>query len=229
MTVFTRIKKARLSRSLLFAVFFCMAFAAGAQASGPASGSPAPSQEGKAARGGSQNDEAGSQSSPQTKKNAPDMPQGGGSPSSGQQKADTPPQLYFSIRAAFALTPAMVKTLQTKTAAAAPKEREAEIVWGEQMTRSQPFSSPLDVRMEGQNIVVLIQVLPVGMRPPLIDLFVQGQIWVVMPDNSLSYKTTAQMLSFPLGSGLYFYPLGADTKTGASVAVEIRVDRQANQ
>lgn len=48
-----------------------------------------------------------------------------------------------------------------------------------------------------------------------------------MPDSSLSFKTMVQTLSVALGSRLYFYPLGVDAKTGAPIAVEIRVDRQS--
>ena len=157
-------------------------------------------------------------------------------------------ELLFKIRSAFSLTPAMIHGLQTKSAdsggtqanipqgaAAAPKasppsaEGAKDIVWGEALERVVPFAAPLDVRLVGKNVVVLFQILPIALRATIVDLIVQGQVWVKMPDDSVSFKTTVQSLSLPLGSRLYFYPLGVDAKTGAPIAVEIRVDRQPKQ
>ena len=167
-------------------------------------------------------------------------------------------ELLFKIRSAFSLTPAMIHGLQTKSAEsggtqasspqgsgsqgsgpqgslAAPKalppsaERAKDIVWGEALERVVPFAAPLDVRLVGKNVVVLFQILPIALRAAIVDLIVQGQVWVKMPDDSVSFKTTVQSLSLPLGSKLYFYPLGVDAKTGAPIAVEIRVDRQPKQ
>ena len=76
----------------------------------------------------------------------------------------------------------------------------------------------------GKNLIVIVQILPIAVREPIVDLFVHGQIWLTTQDNTISYKTTMQTMSIPLGSKLYFYPLGADLKSGAPVAVEIRVD-----
>lgn len=120
-------------------------------------------------------------------------------------------------------------------ATAAPKasppsvEGAKDIVWGEALERVVPFAAPLDVRLVGKNVVVLFQILPIALRATIVDLIVQGQVWVKMPDDSVSFKTTVQSLSLPLGSKLYFYPLGVDAKTGAPIAVEIRVDRQPKQ
>jgi len=62
-----------------------------------------------------------------------------------------------------------------------------------------------------------------------VELIVLGQVWVKMPDNSLSFKSTIQTLNVPLGSRFFFYPLGVDPKTGAPIAVEIKVDTQKKQ
>lgn len=128
------------------------------------------------------------------------------------------PVLYFRIRSAFSLTPEMVRGLQAKS---------AEVNWGEPLAKSLPFAAPLDVRLVGKNVVALIQIVPIALRAEIVDLIVQGQVWVKMPDDSLSYKTTLQSLSLTLGSRLFFYPLGVDAKTGTPIAVEIRVDRES--
>ena len=140
-------------------------------------------------------------------------------PSSAAAAADpaNTPVLYFRIRSAFSLTPEMVRGLQAKN---------AEVNWGEPLAKSLPFAAPLDVRLVGKNVVALIQIVPITLRAEIVDLIVQGQVWVKMPDDSLSYKTTLQSISLHFGSRLFFYPLGVDAKTGTPIAVEIRVDRE---
>jgi hypothetical protein len=163
------------------------------------------------------------------------------SPPSKQFESDSTEMLLFRVRSAFSLTSAMVRVLQAKSAdtgtaaenpggARAPAssfDASKDIVWGETLARILPFAAPLDVRLVGKNVVALIQIVPIELRTTVVDIIVQGQVWVKMPDDSLSFKTTVQTLSLPLGSRLYFYPLGVDTRMGAPIAVEIRVDRQA--
>jgi len=152
------------------------------------------------------------------------------------------PILNFTVRSAFSLSPADVKFLQPKTGekgetsgdktaseTARTQVPSSAIGWSDALVRSLPLAAPLDLRLMGKNLVILVQVLPMGFRDPIVDLFIQGQIWVKTEDNSLSYKTTMQSMSIPLGARIYFYPLGADYKTGAPVAVEIKVDKPAER
>lgn len=161
-------------------------------------------------------------------------------PPSGEVSAQV---LVFQIRSAFGLTSSMVRSLQVKSvdggqsqgSSTAPKSSPAspegpkDIAWGETLVRNVPFAVPLDVRLVGQNVVALVQIVPIESGGANVDLIVQGQVWVKMPDNSLSFKTTIQTLSIPLGSRFYFYPLGVDPKAGAPIAVEIKVDTQKMQ
>lgn len=155
---------------------------------------------------------------------------------SQDKDADLPP-LRFIIRSAFSLTPGMVKAIQAKSGdqqasaaakgAAGGESASAEVAWGEPLSRTLPFSAPLDVSLAGKNVLALVRIVPVELHAAMLDLILQGQVWVKMPDSSLSFKTMVQTLSVALGSRLYFYPLGVDAKTGAPIAVEIRVDRQS--
>lgn len=161
----------------------------------------------------------------------------------GKAELNVSPELSFRIRSAFSLTPDMVRALQTKSpesgtasdraaagakAAAPAREASPGISWSETLARSLPFSAPLDVRLVGKNVVALVQIVPIALRAAIIDLMVQGMVWVKMPDDSLSFKTTVQSLSLPLGARLFYYPLGLDTRDGAPIVVEIRVDKRSN-
>lgn len=152
--------------------------------------------------------------------------------------------LVFQIRPAFSLTSAMVHALQAgtsegngglsglsaqKSASAPASDSSKEVPWGERLVRNVPFGTPLDVRIVGQNVVTLIQIVPIAMDANSVDLMVQGQVWVKRSDDSLSFKTTIQTLSLPFGARLYYYPLGFDAKAGAPIAVEIRVEQQGKQ
>ncbi len=151
--------------------------------------------------------------------------------------------LVFQIRSAFALTTSMVHSLQAKNAesgqasgsppqpkaSSLPSEGSKGIPWGETLVRNVPFAAPLDLRLVGQNVVALMQIVSIETGGPAVELIVLGQVWVKMPDNSLSFKSTIQTLNVPLGSRFFFYPLGVDPKTGAPIAVEIKVDTQKKQ
>lgn len=219
----------RFLRYPLLVLFICSSFALEAQGtSSPAPGKPEPPP--------SKQTNLGQNLSP---------------PPAAKTENDASVVLLFSIRSAFSLSPSMIHSLQAKSAdgsgqggaqggvqqdgssaqraSGSAPEGTKEISWGDKLERMVPFAAPLDVRLVGKNIVALIQILPIALRSAILDLIVQGQVWVKMPDDSLSFKTTVQSLSLPLGSRLYFYPLGVDAKMGAPIAVEIKVDRQSKQ
>lgn len=176
----------------------------------------------------------------------PDGSASGRQDGSLQVPADVP-MLQFRVRSAFSLTPAMLQTLQTRnsdqpsasSAQTAPRTSQSQTVphdppqvqvpWGDALTRALPFAAPLDVRLVGRNVVALLQIIPMNLKASVVELMVQGQIWVKMPDESMSYKTTLHSMNVALGSRLLFYPLGMDSRNGAPIAVEIRVDRPPQQ
>ena len=149
--------------------------------------------------------------------------------------------LLFRIRSAFSLTPSMVATLQIRgsdsgstpagTAFGAQKgessaaEKSVSISWGEALVRQVPFSVPLDVKLVGKNVLALVQLVPIETGGQNINLLVQSQVWVQKPDGTLAFCTSFQSLNIAAGSRIYFYPLGVDSKNGAPIAVEIKVDR----
>ena len=152
--------------------------------------------------------------------------------------------LLFRIRSAFSLTPVMVASLQARgsdqgsASAAASGTAKSEsavpekgilISWSDPLAREVPFSVPLDVRLVGKNVLAIVQLTPIETGGQLVNLLVQGQIWVQKPDGTLSFNTSFQSLNIALGSRLYFYPLGVDARNGAPIAVEIRVDRSLSK
>lgn len=155
--------------------------------------------------------------------------------SSGTGTDSTLAGLIFQIRPAFTLSMEMVNALQAQegsvsgsSKAQANPEILQRIDWGQTITQVTQGAAPLDVKILGTNIVVLMQIFPVETSATKVSFLVQGQVWAKMPDNSLSYKTTVQTLSLAYGSRLYYYPLGIDAKAGAPLAVEIQVKKQSS-
>lgn len=165
--------------------------------------------------------------------------QAGPAPSSSIPPEQAKEVLVFRVRSAFSLSASMLSSLQAKQGgegspsreasgsarSAAPGPSSGEIPWTETLVRAVPLSLPLDVRLMGDNVATLIQILPLGLRGNMADLLIQGQVWIKMPDGSVSFNTSVQTLAVALGSRVFFYPLGMDAKTGAPIAVEIKVDR----
>lgn len=138
----------------------------------------------------------------------------------------------IQIRSAFTLSSAMVRAIQAgiKDDLAQPNADSLDLVpWNEPLTRIVPLAVPLDVQVTGSNVVVHVQILPTVIGSQIVELIIQGQTWAKITDNTLSFNTTLQTLNIAWGSRFFFYPLGMDSKTGAPIVMEIRVDRQKAQ
>ena len=162
--------------------------------------------------------------------------------------------LVFKVRIAFSLDAQMVQTMQSKTIAAqggnlasspnpsdlqperlispattqqAPKSSAGskDPSWGDALVRNVPPETAFEVRLVGQTLIILLQIIPINTTKTGTGLVLQSQVWYQAPGAPLSFKTSVQNLSILYGNIFYFYPLGADIKTGAPLAMEIEVDK----
>lgn len=69
---------------------------------------------------------------------------------------------------------------------------------------------PVSVKLVGENVVMDIQFTPYlrGKGPNV--LIAQGQIWVNIPNEGVSYKTTMKTIPLEFGEQIYFFPLGSN-------------------
>jgi hypothetical protein len=160
--------------------------------------------------------------------------------------------LVFKVRIAFSLDAQMVQTMQSKTAAtqggnlaSSPSDLQSghlaspattqqaaksndgskEPAWGDALVRNVPPETTFEVRLVGQTLIILLQIIPINTTKTGTGLVLQSQVWYQAPGAPLSFKTSVQNLSILYGNIFYFYPLGADIKTGAPLAMEIEVDK----
>jgi hypothetical protein len=104
-------------------------------------------------------------------------------------------------------------------------ERGLEMIpWSAVLSRSVPMATPFDVRVVGDKIVAIMQIVPLDQDSKGVNLMIQTQIWAKQANGSVSYRTFIQPLSLPAGARIFYYPLGFSTKEGAPIVVEIKVD-----
>lgn len=117
-------------------------------------------------------------------------------------------------------------TSQTsQQSASSGADRSTEIIpWSSVLSRSVPMATPFDVRVVGDKIVAIMQIVPLDQDSKGVNLMIQTQIWAKQANGTVSYRTFIQPLSLPVGARIFYYPLGFNTKEGAPIVVEIKVD-----
>jgi len=153
------------------------------------------------------------------------------------QNPDAPPPLpvfQFRLRAAFMLTPVMVGAIQSaainsqssKANNAQPLDKDAVPAWDEPILRDVSLTSPLGIKIQGDQLIAMIVFMPVELAKKDLTMLVQNQVRSKSPDNSIQMNTSVHTIRVPLGALFYYYPLGGDNKQGAPVAIEILVNQK---
>jgi len=101
-------------------------------------------------------------------------------------------------------------------------EQNQEVVWNSENTRVTIPGRPVGLRLVGSNVIVAVQFTPF-LRPSGRSILVaQGQIWVNVPDEGISYHTTMQTIPLEFSEQIYFFPLGSiDTKDEAYIEIQL--------
>ena len=87
-------------------------------------------------------------------------------------------------------------------------EEDQEVVWNSENTRITIPGRPVGLKLLGSDVVVAVQFTPF-LRPGGRHILVaQGQIWVNVPNEGISYYTTMQTIPLEFQEQIYFFPLG---------------------
>jgi len=102
-------------------------------------------------------------------------------------------------------------------------EQNQEVVWDSENTRVTIPGRPVGLKLVGSNLVVAVQFTPF-MRPGGRNILVaQGQIWINVPDEGISYHTTMQTIPLEFSEQIYFFPLGSVDTRDADAYIEIQL------
>ncbi|MCE5256312.1 MAG: hypothetical protein LLF89_05620 [Spirochaetaceae bacterium] len=99
-----------------------------------------------------------------------------------------------------------------------------KIPWSDLLSKSVPMATPFDIRVVGEKIVAIMQIVPLDRDEKGVNLMIQTQLWIKQSDSTVSYRTFVQQMNLPPGARIFYYPLGFNAKDGAPIVVEIRVD-----
>jgi len=100
-----------------------------------------------------------------------------------------------------------------------------EQVWGVENTRVTIPGQPVGLRLVGTNLVVTAQFTPYFRPDGSSFLVAQGQIWINLPEQGISYFTIMQSIPLVFGEQIYFFPLGAEAggMVGDAAWIEIQL------
>jgi len=101
-------------------------------------------------------------------------------------------------------------------------EQDQEVVWNSENTKVTIPGRPVGIKLVGENLIVAVQFTPF-MRPTGQHILVaQGQIWINIPNEGISYHTTMQTIPLEFSEQVYFFPLGSmDTRDEAYIEIQL--------
>jgi hypothetical protein len=89
-------------------------------------------------------------------------------------------------------------------------EQNQQVVWNSENTSITMPGRPVGLKLVGSDLVVAVQFTPFlspgGGRHTLVA---QGQIWINVPGEGMSFQATMQTIPLEFGELVYFFPLGS--------------------
>jgi hypothetical protein len=103
-------------------------------------------------------------------------------------------------------------------------EQDQEEVWQQVNSKVTIHGRSVGLKLVGANIVVAVQFTPYRQSNGTTILVAQGQIWVDVPNQGISYQTTIQTIPMEYGEPIYFFPLGsADSPNMARIEIQVEL------
>jgi len=101
-------------------------------------------------------------------------------------------------------------------------EQNQEVVWDSENTRITIPGRPVGLKLLGSDLVVAVQFTPFLRESGRHILVAQGQIWINIPNEGISYHTTMQTIPLEFREQVYFFPLGS-FKSEDEARIEIQL------
>ncbi len=101
---------------------------------------------------------------------------------------------------------------------------DESILWNMELDELTVPGRGVDVRLNGQNVVVEVEFTPYRQEEQTIMLVAQGQTWITNDeDNKVRYQTSLKSIPVNSGEPVVFYPLGVDPGNGNTVNLELEI------
>ena len=104
-------------------------------------------------------------------------------------------------------------------------EPDNEVVWDMAKSSITLPGRPVGIQLIGPNLAMAVQFIPF-LRPEGRHVLVaQGQIWISIPNEGVSYHTTVQTIPLEFMEIVYFMPLGSGRESGeAYIEIELSIE-----
>jgi hypothetical protein len=102
-------------------------------------------------------------------------------------------------------------------------EQDQSVAWDQANSRVTIPGRPVGLKLVGTNVVVAVQFTPYRRQNGSIVLVAQGQIWVDIPNQGISYQTTMQTIPLEFGEPVYFFPLGSAKPEESRIEIKIEL------
>lgn len=101
-------------------------------------------------------------------------------------------------------------------------EQNQQVVWNSENTSITIPGRPVGLKLVGADLVVAVMFTPFLRQDGHHTLVAQGQIWINIPNEGMSYHTTMQTIPVEFGEEVYFFPLGSmETNDEASIEIQL--------
>ena len=101
-------------------------------------------------------------------------------------------------------------------------EQNHQVVWNMESTKITIPGRPVGLKLVSSDIIVAVQFTPFLRNNSRHTLVAQGQIWVNVPNEGISYHTTMQTIPFDFQEQVYFFPLGSvDERDESHIEIQL--------
>ena len=101
-------------------------------------------------------------------------------------------------------------------------EQDQEIVWNSENTKVTIPGRPVGIRLVGTNIIVAVSFTPFFRPRGNNFLVAQGQIWIQIPNQGMSFHTCLEAIPMDFNELIYFFPLGSSSsEQDAQIEIQI--------
>ena len=101
-------------------------------------------------------------------------------------------------------------------------EQNQQVVWNSEDSRVTISGRPVGIKLVGDNIVVAVQFTPYLRSRGNSILVAQGQVWIEVPSQGMSYHTSIQTIPVEFGETISFFPLGSsDSREDAQIEIQL--------
>jgi len=106
-------------------------------------------------------------------------------------------------------------------------EQNQNVAWDSENTKITIPGRPVGLRLVGDNIIVVVQFTPFMRSRGNNFLVAQGQVWLQIPNEGLSFYTCMETIPLEFNELIYFFPLGSgDFMEPGSSEIEPQIEIQ---